>query len=293
LVVKYRHSFHAGNFADVHKHVALCALLQSMQRKDTGFFYLDTHAGAGRYDLDGADTHHGAEARHGITALLAAAEPPQSEELQQYCEAVLTLRGTLDRPAAYPGSPWLAAQLLRAQDRGLCCELLPAECRALERALGGFRRMRVACLDGYEQVRALLPPAERRCLVLIDPPYENPDAEFERSLQVIQIILERLANAVVALWYPIKDERTLVPWLARAGRMLSAPAVTLELWLYARDSRVGLNGSGLLVVNPPHQFAARAELWQRELQRVLDPTQRGGSATQPLAHTSAAHGTGT
>jgi 23S rRNA (adenine2030-N6)-methyltransferase len=291
--VKYRHSFHAGNFADVHKHVALCALLRSLQRKDKGLFYLDTHAGAGRYDLDGADTHHGAEARHGITALLAAAQQLQCQELQQYCEAVLELRRGLENPSVYPGSPWLAAQLLRAQDRGLCCELLPAECRALERALGGLRRMRVACVDGFEQVRAVLPPAERRCLVLIDPPYENPDAEFERSLQVIQLILERLANAVVALWYPIKDERTLVPWLARAGRMLSAPATTLELWLYPRDSRVGLNGSGLLLVNPPHQFMARAELWQRELRRVLDPAQRGGSAAQALAHTSVAHGIGT
>ena len=291
--MKYRHSFHAGNFADVHKHVALCALLRSLQRKDKGLFYLDTHAGAGRYDLDGADTHHGAEARHGITALLAAAQQLQCQELQQYCEAVLELRRGLENPSVYPGSPWLAAQLLRAQDRGLCCELLPAECRALERALGGLRRMRVACVDGFEQVRAVLPPAERRCLVLIDPPYENPDAEFERSLQVIQLILERLANAVVALWYPIKDERTLVPWLARAGRMLSAPATTLELWLYPRDSRVGLNGSGLLLVNPPHQFMARAELWQRELRRVLDPAQRGGSAAQALAHTSVAHGIGT
>src|SRR5580692_5338109 len=121
--MKYRHSFHAGNFADVHKHVALCALLHSLQRKDKGFFYLDTHAGAGRYDLAGSDTHRGAEARHGITALMAAAPELQSPELQQYCEAVLALRRSLESDTACPGSPWLAAQLLRAQDRGLCCEL--------------------------------------------------------------------------------------------------------------------------------------------------------------------------
>jgi 23S rRNA (adenine2030-N6)-methyltransferase len=291
--MKYRHSFHAGNFADVHKHVALCALLQALQRKDKGFFYLDTHAGAGRYDLAGPDTHHGAEARHGITALLAAAPELQSPELQQYCEAVFALRRSVESDAACPGSPWLAAQHLRAQDRGLCCELLPAECRALERTLGGFRRMRVACLDGFEQARAVLPPAERRCLVLIDPPYENPDAEFERSLAMIQLILERLANAVVALWYPIKDERTLVPWLARAARALSAPASTIELWLFARDSRVGLNGSGLLLVNPPHHFTARAELWQQELRRVLDPAQRGGSSVHALTRGGSSDDTGT
>jgi len=287
--MKYRHSFHAGNFADVHKHVALCALVRAMQRKDKGFFYLDTHAGAGRYDLDGADTHHGAEARHGATALLATAAQLQAQELREYCAAIESLRRELESPHAYPGSPWLAAQLLRAQDRGLCCELLAAECRALERALGGLRRMRVACLDGYEQLRAVLPPAERRCLVLIDPPYEDPPAELERALQMIQLILERLSNAVVALWYPIKDERTLVPWLARVERALQAPSVILELWLYPRDSRVGLNGSGLLLVNPPYQFQANAALWQDELQRVLDRSQRGGNAVRSLASAGDAH----
>jgi 23S rRNA (adenine2030-N6)-methyltransferase len=291
--MKYRHSFHAGNFADVHKHVALGALLRAMQRKDKGLFYLDTHAGAGRYDLDAADTHRGAEARHGVTALLAVSAQLQSEELQDYCQAIAALRRDIDSPHAYPGSPWIAAQLLRAQDRGLCCELLPAECRALERALGGVRRVRVECIDGYERIKAVLPPQERRCLVLIDPPYENPGAELDRSLVMIELILERLSNAVVALWYPIKDERTLVPWLARVERALPVPCTSLELWLYPRDSRVGLNGSGLLLVNPPYQFQARAQAWQDELRNVLDRGQRGGSAVRPLTTAGDAHDTGT
>ncbi|MGA2564108.1 MAG: 23S rRNA (adenine(2030)-N(6))-methyltransferase RlmJ [Steroidobacteraceae bacterium] len=290
--MKYRHSFHAGNFADVHKHVALCALLQAMQRKDKGFFYLDTHAGAGRYDLASPDTHHGAEARHGLTPLLAAAPQLQSEELRTYCQAVEGLRRSLGNPDACPGSPWLAGHLLRLQDRGLCCELLPAECRALERALGGLRRMSVECTDGFERLRSVLPPHERRCLVLIDPPYENPAAELDHSLQSLQLIFARAANAVVAMWYPIKDERTLVAWLARAERQLPASAVSLELWLYPRDSRVGLNGSGMLVVNPPYQFASRATLWQDELQCVLDKTHRGGSATRALAGELEAHDAG-
>jgi 23S rRNA (adenine2030-N6)-methyltransferase len=290
--MKYRHSFHAGNFADVHKHVALCALLRSLQRKDKGFFYLDTHAGAGRYDLAGPDSHHGAEARHGVTALMAAAAQLQAEELRSYCEQIAALRTSLESPQAYPGSPWFAAQLLRAQDRGLACEILPAECRALERALGGLRRMRVACNDGYEQLRAVLPPHERRCLVLIDPPYEQPAAELDDSLAAIQLILERLPNAVVALWYPIKDERTLVPWLARVEQQLRAPSSSLELWLYPRDSRVGLNGSGLLLVNPPYQFQARADLWQQELRSVLDRAERGGSCTRTLtSQDDVQHGT--
>src|SRR5580693_3834336 len=136
--MKYRHSFHAGNFADVHKHVALLALLRALQRKDKGFLYVDTHAGAGRYDLSAPATHQGAEARHGVTALLAGAAGLRSDELKDYRAAIAAQRSAPQDADAYPGSPLFAAQLLRAQDRGVCCEILPPECRALERALGGF-----------------------------------------------------------------------------------------------------------------------------------------------------------
>src|SRR5579864_6269131 len=122
--MKYRHSYHAGNFADVHKHVALLALLQSMQRKDKGFVYLDTHAGAGRYDLGGADTHHGAEAKHGVSTLLSAAAGLQAQQLKTYLTAIGAMRLAFNHPQLYPGSPWLAAQVLRPQDRGICWELL-------------------------------------------------------------------------------------------------------------------------------------------------------------------------
>jgi 23S rRNA (adenine2030-N6)-methyltransferase len=280
--MKYRHSFHAGNFADVHKHVALLALLRIMQRKDKGFLYLDTHAGAGRYDLSGPDAHRGTEARHGISALMNAAATPQGQEINDYRGAVAALRAEIGDAHAYPGSPWLAAHTLRAQDRGICWEILPSECRALERALGGFRRMRVECADGYQQLPAVLPSRERRCLLLIDPPYENPSAELEQAVQNILSSLQRLANSVILMWYPIKDERTVTPWLARVERALSVPALSLELWIYPRDSRVGLNGSGLLLVNPPYQFDQRAALWQQELHTMLDKGQQGGCALQWL-----------
>jgi 23S rRNA (adenine2030-N6)-methyltransferase len=279
--MKYRHSYHAGNFADVHKHVALLALLQAMQRKDKGFVYLDTHAGSGRYDLSSADTHHGAEARHGVGALLNAAEL-RSEELQAYRDAVLALRRELPETPLYPGSPWLAAHCLRPQDRGVCWDLLPAECRALERALGGFRRMRIECADAFKQLSAVLPPRERRCLLLIDPPYEDPSAEFDAAVAALAASLQRLPNCVAALWYPIKDERSLAPWLARAQRALTAPTLQLEFWTHPRDSRVGLNGSGLLIVNPPYQFEQRTPLWQAELLETLSKSPRAGQNTHWL-----------
>jgi len=280
--MKYRHSFHAGNFADVHKHVALLALLSAMQRKDKGFVYLDTHAGAGRYDLSSPETHHGAEAKHGVSALLNAATEFECEELRNYRDAVNAMRHEFAGPHLYPGSPWLAAHALRAQDRGVCWEILPSECRALERALGGLRRVRIECADGYRQLSAVLPPRERRCLLLIDPSYENQAAELDIAVEAMSQSLARLANTVIALWYPIKDERTLTPWLGRVERTLSVPTLSLEFWTYPRDSRVSLNGSGLLIANPPYQFEERAQLWQAELQRLLDKGKQGGHASRWL-----------
>ncbi len=299
--MKYRHSYHAGNFADVHKHVALLALLHALQRKHKGFLYLDTHAGAGCYELADPSSRHGAEARGGITALAAAPEPA-APELREYLRAVTAWRAASGRPHAYPGSAALAAQALRAQDHALCCELLPAECRALGQALDAFRNVRVACDDGYRRLAASLPSRERRALVLIDPPYESATAEIEQALQAIHAALGRMANTVIALWYPIKDEGWLQSWQQHLVRELDAPASALELWVYPRDAGVALNGSGLLVVNPPYQTGERAGEWQRELLELLlrtaDRNERDrhaiGSSSGSLGNgSSIAYGAGT
>jgi 23S rRNA (adenine2030-N6)-methyltransferase len=285
-VVKYRHAFHAGNFADVHKHVTLLALLRALQRKDKGFLYLDTHAGTGLYDLFAPDTHHGAEAKHGITLLLEKHRSPTSAELRDYLAAVIAVR--TQEAGTYPGSPLLAARALRAQDRGVCFERVPSECRALERALGGLRRVRVECGDGLDGLKAHLPPLERRALVLIDPPYENGDAELRAALAAAGTVLARLSNAVVLLWYPIKDRRDLTSWLAHA-EALAAPVLRSELWLYPCDSRVALNGSGLLIVNPPYQFDQQLDTWLPELGAALEAT-RGGTSQSWLVAPRAAEG---
>jgi len=270
--VKYRHGFHAGNFADVHKHVALLALVRAMQRKDKGFLYLDTHAGSGAYDLSRASMGAGGEARGGVLALSAA--DLRAQELLDYRQAIEAWQRGCGNPRSYPGSPVLVAQALRPEDRAVCCELVPKECRALERALGGFRRVTVECDDGYRTVNSRLPSPERRTLILIDPPYENRGVEWTRACAALGLILERQANAVVALWYPIKDEpegsNALLPQGASAAAMLR-----LELWVYPRDARVGLNGSGLLIANAPYRFVERAADWQAELWSVLDSAGRG------------------
>src|SRR5688572_22866051 len=166
--MKYRHAYHAGNFADVHKHVTLLALLAALKRKEKGFFYLETHAGRGAYELGGEAAR---EARLGIERFIAASH--RAEELQQYANAVTQFRGSRGNKHAYPGSPLLAADALRAQDRAVFVEIMPSEVAALERALGSQPRMRVEGEDGFARLRAHLPPPERRGLIFIDPPYEE------------------------------------------------------------------------------------------------------------------------
>ena len=280
--MKYRHSFHAGNFADVHKHVTLLALIAALQRKDKGFLYLETHAGRGLYDLHSADTHQGAEARLGIGALQAAHS--DSLQINAYLEALARARSNCNAPEAYAGSPVLTALSLRAQDRGICCEIQAAECRALERALNIYPRMRCECVDGYQALGAHLPPAERRALVLIDPPYEEQADDLQRAGDGIGKALARLANGVVALWYPIKDDRDLAPWLARMAAQLPVPALVAELWLHPRDARVGLNGSGLLIANPPYQLDVEMAKWLPALGAALGATRQGGTTVRWIAH---------
>ncbi len=280
--MKYRHSFHAGNFADVHKHVSLLALIAALQRKDKGFLYVETHAGRGLYDLDSAQTHQGAEARLGIGALQGAQF--QNPEIRGYLAALAQVRGDERAASSYPGSPLLAALALRAQDRGLCCEIQASECRALERALSPYPRMRCECIDGYRSLRAQLPPVERRALVMIDPPYEEQHDDLARAIAAIGEVLSRLANALILLWYPIKDERELNPSLARAADALPVPALISELWLHPRDARVGLNGSGLLIVNPPYQIDLDMERWLPELGAALGAGRQGGTLVRWVAH---------
>jgi 23S rRNA (adenine2030-N6)-methyltransferase len=279
--MKYRHSFHAGNFADVHKHITLLALIEALARKDKGFLYVDTHAGRGLYALGGEGAAH--ESRHGIGALHVDPELPP--EIAHYLAAVSTLRREAGEAQLYPGSAVLAARALRAQDRGVCFELQSPEYRALERALAPYARMRAECSDGLKGLTSVLPPAERRALVLIDPPYEDPSADAQSALAAIQEILRRLTNSVIALWYPIKDERALAPWLERLRQALTpTPCLISELWLHPRDSRVALNGSGLVLVNPPYQFDVRIAQWLPRLAQALKVGSEGGSSSRWLVH---------
>jgi 23S rRNA (adenine2030-N6)-methyltransferase len=286
--MKYRHSYHAGNFADVHKHVALLALLRALQRKDKGFLYLDTHAGRGSYDLSSPTV----EAAAGIERFLAGSY--EAAELRDYAALVREFRVPATQRHRYPGSPLIAARELRPQDRMVLIELQGAEARALEDSLaahasagrGARSGLRIERGDGFERLKAFLPPLERRALTLLDPPYEETPQEFARLAAGLAEALRRLPTGVLAAWYPIKDERTTNAWLAAEARRLAAPVLVSELWLYPRDARVGLNGSGLLIANPPWRLLERMQVWLPQLAAGLAVGPGGGSSARMLSQSA-------
>ena len=275
--MQYRHSFHAGNFADVHKHIALLALISALQKKAKGFLFLDTHAGEGLYDLAGADARRSTESEAGVSRLLEATQQaagPLNPAIQSYLQALATLRERLGGGThAYPGSPLLSATALREGDQCVFVEALAQQARALQRvldqpALQVRAQVRVVAGDGYQQLKALMPPVQRRGLVLIDPPYEDPDEERLIAAAFAEA-LTRFETGVYALWYPIKKQHDTDLWLARITRGIQQPVVAIEMCVTEPDSAVGLNGSGMLVINPPWQFDVDAALWQPQLHDLL------------------------
>lgn len=267
--MNYRHAFHAGNAADCVKHALLVWILDALLRKPAPVFVLDTHAGAGRYDLLAGSAERTGEWRDGIARLLH--DPP--DPLRRYVQLVETAS---PKPAhggafVYPGSPLLARAALRPDDRLACCELHPEDAAALRRLFRGDAQVGVHQRDGYEAVRALLPPKARRGLVLIDPPYELP-GEFERVAAALREGAARFDHGVYVAWYPIKHRTPVTEFHQSIGLTGLRDVVAAEFWLQAPVDPAVLNGCGLLVRNPPYRFeqaagAILAALLQRLGQR--------------------------
>lgn len=254
--MNYRHAFHAGNHGDVLKHVVALALCDALTAKPSPCFALDTHGGRGLYKLDGEAAQKTGEAQDGIARLQA--EAPRDPAVQRYLAAVRACR-VQHGAQAYPGSPWLLAHALRDGDRIAACELHPEEAHVLRAHFAGDPRIAVHERDGYAAIKALLPPKHgatkfARGLVLIDPPFEAQLAEFDTALAALAEGLARWPQAIFALWYPIKQGRTLHPFRRAAARLPAKSALLLELLVRPDDSPLRMNGSGLLVLNAPWQF---------------------------------------
>lgn len=250
--MNYRHGYHAGNFADVLKHVALCELLRLLTAKDKKLFVLDTHAGVGGYDLAAGLAARTREAEAGIVRLMAMPRAGMPAAVARYLAAVAAYDrkfGRGDGVRHYPGSPRLVRAGLRPGDRFVACEMHPQDALALKREFAGDRAVDVRQADGYHALKALLPPVERRGLVLIDPPFEAVD-EFARLERALKQALRRFATGCYAIWYPTKDEEAVAAFKAT---LAGFKVLVLELRLH--DAPEGkLAACGLAVINPPWTF---------------------------------------
>lgn len=280
--MNYRHAFHAGSFADVFKHAVLCRLLHYLRGKPGAFRVIDTHAGAGLYDLASSEASRGAEWHDGIERLMAAKLPDAAAALlAPYLEVI----GALNEPGrlrVYPGSPAIARAWLRPQDRLVACELEPTAAAALARHLRGDSRIKTIATDGWSALSAYVPPPERRGLVLVDPPFEQ-DADFHRLSHGLETAHRRWATGSYMLWYPIKG-RTEPDALAKRLRRLGIGKILrAELSVAPPSDPTRLTGSGLILVNPPWTLSDELAVLLPPLAAVLGREGRGSFTLDWLA----------
>lgn len=264
--MNYRHAFHAGNFADCMKHALLLSILGLMTRKPAPIFVLDTHAGSGEYDLMEQAERTG-EWREGFARLL-----PPRPPLASYVE-------TVERLGLYPGSPKLIRAMLRPGDALACCELHPEDHATLRRLFRDDKQVAVHHRDGYQAIAALLPPAQKRGLILIDPPFEQP-GEFERITAALQSGAARFNHGVYAAWYPIKHRTPITAFHATLQATGLTDVIALELWLREPTDPARLNGCGLIVRNPPFGLEQEAAAILASLRDILGEAGCGMAVTR-------------
>lgn len=250
--MNYRHAFHAGNFADVFKHAILVGLLEALKTKQTPFCFIDTHAGAGRYDLRGEQARKTREHEAGVLRLLHATRLPAP--LHIYLNLVRALNSGGPDLAIYPGSPLIANLLSREQDRAVLCEVQAEEAQSLKALFANDARVGVHQRDGYAALGALVPPKERRGLVLIDPPFEAQEDEFRAVESALAVALARWSTGMYAIWYPIKLRQPTARFQRWFATKRIPKVLCVELLLHPDNSALRLNGCGIVIVNPPWKF---------------------------------------
>lgn len=256
--MNYRHAFHAGNFADVMKHALLVRILAYLQRKETPLRVIDTHAGIGLYDLTSDEAGRTGEWVDGIGRLDEPFSAEVEAVLAPYRQVIADVRARHGE-MAYPGSPGIVREILRRQDRGVFVELHPADYEMLNETFNAVSNLKVMHLDGWTALHALIPPKEKRGLVLIDPPYEKPN-ELERLGTELLTALRKWPTGVYAGWYPIKDVAPVDAVAARLHEESPRPGLRLELYVDDPRDPTRLNGSGLFVLNPPWSLRQEAEI---------------------------------
>jgi 23S rRNA (adenine2030-N6)-methyltransferase len=278
--MNYRHAFHAGNFADVLKHVVLTRILIHLRKKEAPFRVIDTHAGAAQYDLRGPEAERNPEWRDGIGRVIDADLGKAGPLIAPYLDVVRAANpnGTLSH---YPGSPALVASFMREQDRLIACELEPKAATALARYTKKDARLKAIAIDGWTALTAYIPPKERRGLVLIDPPFEQAD-EFERLGAALLAAHRKWPNGTYLAWYPIKDARDVTTLIQRIVATEMNEALRIELVL-ADAGAEGLRGSGLIALNAPWTLEAELKILLPALASVLGRARPARTLLQHLA----------
>jgi 23S rRNA (adenine2030-N6)-methyltransferase len=280
--MNYRHAFHAGSFADVVKHAVLARILVHLCAKPAAFRVIDTHAGAGLYDLAGPEAARSGEWRDGIHRLVTMpVGAPVRALLAPYLDVVAGLNGD-GRLRAYPGSPALARAFLRPQDRLVACELEPNAAAALKRNFDRDRRIKAVAIDGWIALGAYVPPPERRGVVLIDPPFEDA-GDFARLARALEAAHRKWASGIYLLWYPIKGRQEPDALARRLRRSGIAKVLRAELAIPAAPASNRLGGCGLIVVNPPWTLESELALMLPELASLLAGAGAGGHRIDWLA----------
>jgi 23S rRNA (adenine2030-N6)-methyltransferase len=247
--MNYRHGFHAGNFADVMKHAIVALILGHLRQKETPFCVLDTHAGAGRYDLAGDQAARTGEAQEGVMRLIANGGAGDMPELAPYLDVLHAVNPDWPALRVYPGSPVIARRMMRPQDRLVAVELHPEEAQLLKQEFRADKQVAVHEADAYTALKAHLPPKERRGLVLIDPPFEQPD-EFRALIHALPEAVSRFRTGIFAIWYPIKAIGPVAQFRAELAG-LGRPVIAAELYRFPPGDADKLSGTGLAIVNPP------------------------------------------
>ncbi|MDG2953891.1 23S rRNA (adenine(2030)-N(6))-methyltransferase RlmJ [Bisgaard Taxon 10/6] len=271
-MLSYRHSFHAGNHADVLKHIVLMLIIENLQLKEKGFYYLDTHAGVGRYRLFGDEAEKTAEFEAGIARLWERDDLPP--EVKRYVDQIKRLNYGGKALRYYAGSPLIAAQLLRPQDRALLTELHPSDFPLLRHNFKEYANVVTKRDDGFQQLKATLPPKERRGLVLIDPPYELKE-DYDLVVKAVEEGYKRFATGIYAVWYPVvlrQQTKRIVRALERSG---IRKILQIELAVRPDSDQRGMTASGMIVVNPPWQLETQMKSILPYLTEVLVPEGTG------------------
>ncbi|WFQ79119.1 23S rRNA (adenine(2030)-N(6))-methyltransferase RlmJ [Xenorhabdus sp. SF857] len=275
-MLSYRHCFHAGNHADVLKHVVQSLIIESLKVKEKPFLYLDTHAGSGRYHLSGERAERTGEYLEGIARIWQRDDIP--EELAAYMDVVKMLnpQGSL---RYYPGSPLIARHLLREHDELNLSELHPSDFPLLRTEFSRDRRARVLREDGFQQLKSKLPPKSRRGFVLIDPSYELK-SDYQNVVQGIQEGYKRFATGTYALWYPVvlrQQIKRLVKGLEAAG---IRKILQIELGVRPDSDQRGMTASGMIVINPPWKLEQQMKAVLPWLHQVLVPEGTGHTSVE-------------